>query len=78
MAAGLPVVAASSGAIPEVVGDDAMLFSPGDWVGLARALERGPLALPPGTRHLPDEDRLTRLSVREAASRLDSAYRSLL
>jgi glycosyltransferase involved in cell wall biosynthesis len=46
MAAGAPVLAAASGAIPEVVGQDATLFGPGDWMGLARALAAGPLAGP--------------------------------
>ena len=50
MAAGLPVLASSSGAIPEVGGDAFTYFSPGDWLGLARALEAGPLARPPGER----------------------------
>ena len=36
MAARVPIVASASGAIPEVVGDDADLFEPGDWLGLAR------------------------------------------
>jgi glycosyltransferase involved in cell wall biosynthesis len=38
MAAGLPIVAAGSGAIPEVTAGRARLFSPGDWVGLAAML----------------------------------------
>jgi glycosyltransferase involved in cell wall biosynthesis len=38
MAAGVPILAASSGAIPEVTGGTAGLFSPGDWVGLAGLL----------------------------------------
>ncbi len=46
MAAGTPILASTSGAIPEVVAGNAALFSPGDWVGLAgrlaAALERRP------------------------------------
>jgi glycosyltransferase involved in cell wall biosynthesis len=46
MAAGVPVVATSAGAIPEVVGDGALLVDPGDLDGLAgamaRALDGGP------------------------------------
>lgn len=46
MAAGTPILASTSGAIPEVVAGNAALFSPGDWVGLAgqlaATLERAP------------------------------------
>jgi glycosyltransferase involved in cell wall biosynthesis len=46
MAAGTPILASTSGAIPEVVAGNAALFSPGDWMGLAgqlaAALEREP------------------------------------
>ena len=73
MAAGTPVVAASSGAIPEVVGDAAELFTPGDWLGLARALDRGPLAEP--ARSTPD---LRRFSTEAAAERYRGAYRRVL
>jgi glycosyltransferase involved in cell wall biosynthesis len=38
MAAGVPIVATGSGAIPEVTAGHARLFSPGDWVGLAALL----------------------------------------
>ena len=38
MAAGLPVVAAASGAIPEVLRGQAPTFAPGDWTELARLL----------------------------------------
>ena len=40
LAAGLPVVAAHSGAIPEVLDDHGHLFAPGDWPALARILAR--------------------------------------
>lgn len=42
MASGLPIVAARAAAIPEVVADaeNALLFTPGDAVGLADALQR--------------------------------------
>jgi glycosyltransferase involved in cell wall biosynthesis len=40
MAAGVPVVAAAAGAIPEVVGDAALLVAAGDTDALARGLER--------------------------------------
>jgi glycosyltransferase involved in cell wall biosynthesis len=77
MAAHLPVLTTRSGAIPEVVGDDAVLFAPGDWVGLADALERGPLATAPGTRRPAGEERITRLGTAAAADRLRSVYDAL-
>lgn len=77
MAAHVPVVAAASGAIPEVVGDDGTLFSSGDWVGLADALADGPLAAAPGTRHVPDARRLQRYSHAAQAARLSAAYDGL-
>jgi glycosyltransferase involved in cell wall biosynthesis len=40
MSAGIPVVASNAGAIPEVVGDAAVLFSPSDADALAHALSR--------------------------------------
>jgi glycosyltransferase involved in cell wall biosynthesis len=40
LAAGLPIVASRSGAIPEVVGDRARLFDAGDWVGLTQVLSQ--------------------------------------
>ena len=57
LAAGLPLIVSDSGAIPEVVGDGADLFAPGDWMGLARRLAEGPLAQPPGTRKDPPRSR---------------------
>lgn len=38
MAAGVPILASSSGAIPEVAGEGARYFSPGDWPTLAHHL----------------------------------------
>jgi glycosyltransferase involved in cell wall biosynthesis len=38
MAAGVPVVASAAGAVPEVVGDGALLVPPGDTDALAGAL----------------------------------------
>jgi glycosyltransferase involved in cell wall biosynthesis len=77
MAAHLPILASTCGAIPEVVGDCATLFAPGDWVGLARALEQGPLAHPPSRRIVADPERLERFSSAAAAARLRGAYEQL-
>jgi glycosyltransferase involved in cell wall biosynthesis len=78
MAAGLPIVAAESGAIPEVLDGYGQLFAPGDWVGLAEALTRGPLAEPPGTRATPDPALLESYSSEAAAQRLREAYTAVL
>ncbi len=78
MAAGLPIVASSSGAIPEVVGPDARYFTPGDWLGLARELAQGPLARPPGTRVEYPAERLALFSTTAAAERLAAAYDRVL
>jgi glycosyltransferase involved in cell wall biosynthesis len=77
MAAGVPVLAAASGAIPEVTGGRATLFTPGDWHGLARALEAGPLAAPrdPGR---PPGAGLERYGTEAAAERYRAAYRRVL
>jgi len=40
MSAGVPVIAANAGALPEVVGDAAVLFNPADPDALASALSR--------------------------------------
>lgn len=78
LAARLPIAAAASGAIPEVLGDDAQLFASGDWVGLAAALAEGPLAQAPATRSTPALDRVGRFSTVAAADRLRNAYEALL
>jgi len=78
MAGHVPVVAAASGAIPEVVGDSGTLFGPGDWAGLADVLERGPLAAPPATRRAPDAALLERYSREAQAARLRAAYEAVL
>jgi glycosyltransferase involved in cell wall biosynthesis len=74
MAAGLPIVASSSGAIPEVAGDSASYFTPGDWLGLARLLAEGPLARPPGERVEYPRERVERYSAAAAAGRLARVY----
>jgi glycosyltransferase involved in cell wall biosynthesis len=78
MAAHVPIVAAASGAIPEVVGDSGTLFAPGDWAGLATTLADGPLAAAPGARRAPEPARLERYSSAAAAARLRAAYDELL
>jgi glycosyltransferase involved in cell wall biosynthesis len=70
MAAGVPLVAAASGAIPEVVGDSAALVRPGDWLGLARALA-GPLPSP-------DPALAERYSAGAAAGRIAAAFARVL
>ena len=40
LAAGLPVVATTTGAIPEVLSGQGDLFAAGDWIGLAKILEQ--------------------------------------
>jgi glycosyltransferase involved in cell wall biosynthesis len=78
MAAGLPLVVSSSGAIPEVVGDSADLFLPGDWMGLARALAAGPLARPAAERVEHPAELVSRYSTASAAERLAAAYDRVL
>ena len=70
MACGLPIVASSSGAIPEVAGPQAAYFAPGDWLGLAQRLRE----LPAGRV---EYDGLERYSVQAAADRLAEAYEAL-
>lgn len=77
LAAGTPVVAAASGAIPEVVGDRGTLFPAGDWPGLARSLAHS-LARPDTARDSADLEGLHRFSVQAAAERLRCAYGRLL
>lgn len=79
MAAGAPIVASSSGAIPEVLqGSGAALFSPGDWPELARLLDSGPLARPPGRRAAYPPGVVDRYSTHAAAARLAAAYERVL
>ncbi len=79
MAAGLPVVTTTSGAIPEVVGGSpARLVAPGDWQGMARILRDEILAHPPGRRVEWPAQRLERYSTGAAARRIGDAYAALL
>jgi glycosyltransferase involved in cell wall biosynthesis len=78
MAASLPVIASTSGAIPEVVGPEVPQFAPGDWFGLARRLAEGPLASerPERVRH--DPSQVERFGASAAAERLAEAYETVL
>ena len=79
LAAGVPVVASASGAIPGVLrGSGAPLFTPGDWLELARLLDVGPLAQPPGARAAYPDEVVQRYSTRAAAERLAAAYERVL
>lgn len=79
LAAGCPIVASRSGAIPEVLeGTGAGLYDPGDWRALATLLARGPLRRPPGERATYPEERVAFYSATAAAERLADAYASLI
>ncbi|HET8653188.1 MAG TPA: glycosyltransferase family 4 protein [Gaiellaceae bacterium] len=78
MASGLRILAAQSGAIPEVCGDAADYFLPGDWMGLAARLAEGPLSRPPGERSEAPAELVRRYSIEAAADRLAAAYDRLL
>jgi glycosyltransferase involved in cell wall biosynthesis len=69
MAAGTPVVACASGAIPEVLAGAGTLVEPGDWRGIARVLAEG---APAGAADL------SRYSVTAAAERTGAAYARVL
>ncbi len=74
-AAGVPIAAAGSGAIPEVLQGTGRIFAPGDWPGLADELE-AVLAEPPARVSAPELVR--RYSVDEAAERYAAAYERVL
>ena len=77
MAGETPIVAARSGAVPEVIDSAGLLFEPGDWMGLARLLDNGPLGKPPSNP--PTRPDLVELYSSEAyASRIAAAYRRVL
>jgi glycosyltransferase involved in cell wall biosynthesis len=78
MAAGLPILASTSGAIPEVAGDSAEYFAPGDWMALARKLAEGPLARQPAERVDHPRELVRRYSTEAAAERLAAAYDRVL
>jgi len=78
MAAGLPIVTTTSGAIPEVVADSGEFFAPGDWMELARKLAAGPLTRPAGERIENPPERVRRYSTKAMAERLADAYERVL
>jgi glycosyltransferase involved in cell wall biosynthesis len=78
MAAGLPIVAAQSGAIPEVCGDAAAYFVPGDWMGLAKGLADVSLSQSPGKSDGKVPELVRRYSMDAAAERLATVYERLL
>jgi glycosyltransferase involved in cell wall biosynthesis len=78
LASGLPIAAAASGAIPEVLGDQAPTFAPGDWPALARLLAEGPLSQPPGERVTYDRALVDAYSSTAFADRLADAYEEVL
>jgi glycosyltransferase involved in cell wall biosynthesis len=78
MAAGAPIAAAASGAIPEVLeGSGAALFGPGDWVGLADVLAER-LRGEPAVRADYPGWLVHRYSIPAAAERLVAAYERVL
>ncbi len=77
MAGSTPIVAARSGAIPEVVDSAGSFFDPGDWFGLAEILASGSLNNPPVSPS-PRPDLVEQYSSEAYARRLARAYRRTL
>ena len=74
-AAGLPIVAADSGAIAEVLCGAGTLFPAGDWLALARALGEVLAARPERRR---PAALVTAYSIEAAAERYAAAYERVL
>jgi glycosyltransferase involved in cell wall biosynthesis len=74
MAAGVPTILSTSGAIPEVAGKHAAYFPPGDWMAIARALAEGPLSREPTARVDYPTELLKSYSVPAAAQRIAEAF----
>ena len=77
LAAGTPVIACSTGAIPEVLGADGTLVAAGDWLGIAEALADA-VAGATAARAQVDRAHLERFSSAAAAERLRAVYADLL
>jgi glycosyltransferase involved in cell wall biosynthesis len=75
-ASGVPVLASTSGAIPEVAGPTAAYFAPGDWEALAELLAQRLNDPPP--HEVRDPERVAMYSTGAAAQRLADAYDGLL
>lgn len=79
MAAGVPVIASSSGAIPEVLaGSGAQLFTPGDWPTLAARLAEQLRSPGSGAAASYPAEIVERYSTAAAAVRLAAAYQRVL
>ncbi len=79
MASGLAIVSTTSGAIPEVLaGTRADLLPGGDWLGIAKALAHGALSRAPGERVSHSPELVQHYSTGAAATRLASAYDTVL
>jgi glycosyltransferase involved in cell wall biosynthesis len=76
LAAGVPIVASSSGAIPEVLGGSAELVVPGDWLEIARRIAA--VVGGGGTHVVTDPERVARYSSSAAAERIADAYDRVL
>jgi glycosyltransferase involved in cell wall biosynthesis len=77
MAAGLPIVASASGAIPEVLRGCGALFPPGDWPTLATLLG-DVLSGRPGGRVEHPREVVAHYSIEAAARRIAAAYERVL
>lgn len=77
MAAGLPILASSSGAIPEVAGPHARYFTPGDWPTLAEQLAVQ-LAEPGSSWPRAHQNKAMSYSTEAAAAGLAAAYDDVL
>jgi glycosyltransferase involved in cell wall biosynthesis len=74
-AAGVPIVAAGSGAISEVLSGAGRIFAAGDWIGLADELEAVLAEPPTRVRH---EEAVRRYSLEAAAERYACVYERVL
>lgn len=78
MAAGVPMIVSTSGAIPEVAGEQATYFAPGDWMAIARSLADGPLSRAAATPVEYSSELLESYSVPAAAGRIAAAFDRVL